>query len=173
VIFSTAAFVFKTVADPFAGRITVFRVLSGEVKPDSTLVNSRTQGKERLGLALQASSLGTWDWNIEDGRVIWSENADALMGMSGRDPVVLRRLVLHDGSAPRLVREIFIQDRLNLGQRIAGNRLVHRRGFGAGWVQGINALGLGMGTGLTGWDFAWATTHRTSPPIPRNSTSFR
>ena len=44
-----AAFVFKTVADPFAGRITVFRVLSGEVKPDSTLVNSRTQGKERLG----------------------------------------------------------------------------------------------------------------------------
>jgi elongation factor G len=44
-----AAFVFKTVADPFAGRITVFRVLSGEIKPDSTLVNSRTQGKERLG----------------------------------------------------------------------------------------------------------------------------
>jgi elongation factor G len=44
-----AAFVFKTVADPFAGRITVFRVLSGEVKPDSTLVNARTHGKERLG----------------------------------------------------------------------------------------------------------------------------
>jgi elongation factor G len=44
-----AAFVFKTVADPFAGRITVFRVLSGEVKPDSTLVNSRTHSKERLG----------------------------------------------------------------------------------------------------------------------------
>ena len=48
----TAAFVFKTVADPFAGRITVFRVLSGTVKADSTLVNSRTQGKERLGQLL-------------------------------------------------------------------------------------------------------------------------
>jgi elongation factor G len=48
----TAAFVFKTVADPFAGRITVFRVLSGAIKADSTLVNSRTHGKERLGQLL-------------------------------------------------------------------------------------------------------------------------
>jgi elongation factor G len=47
-----AAFVFKTVADPFAGRITIFRVLSGEVGGDSTLVNSRTHGKERLGQLL-------------------------------------------------------------------------------------------------------------------------
>jgi elongation factor G len=47
-----AAFVFKTVADPFAGRITVFRVLSGPLKADSTLVNSRTSGKERLGQLL-------------------------------------------------------------------------------------------------------------------------
>ena len=31
-----AAFVWKTVADPFAGRITLFRVLSGSVKSDST-----------------------------------------------------------------------------------------------------------------------------------------
>jgi elongation factor G len=48
----TAAFVFKTVADPFAGRITVFRVLSGPLKADSTLVNSRSRGKERVGQIL-------------------------------------------------------------------------------------------------------------------------
>jgi elongation factor G len=47
-----SAFVFKTVADPFAGRITIFRVLSGEVGGDATLVNSRTHGKERLGQVL-------------------------------------------------------------------------------------------------------------------------
>ena len=47
-----AAFVFKTVADPFAGRITLFRVLAGELKPDSTLVNSRSHGKERIGQLL-------------------------------------------------------------------------------------------------------------------------
>ncbi len=46
---SIAAFVFKTVADPFAGRISVFRVYAGEVKGDTTLVNHRDHSKERLG----------------------------------------------------------------------------------------------------------------------------
>jgi elongation factor G len=47
-----AAFVFKTVADPFSGRINLFRVLAGTVNSDSTLVNSRTHGKERVGQLL-------------------------------------------------------------------------------------------------------------------------
>ncbi len=41
-------FVFKTVADPFAGRVTYFKVISGVVKNDATLVNARTGGAERL-----------------------------------------------------------------------------------------------------------------------------
>jgi elongation factor G len=49
---STAAFVFKTIADPFAGRINVFRVVSGEVGSDSTLSNHRTRAKERVGQLL-------------------------------------------------------------------------------------------------------------------------
>ncbi len=44
-----AAFVFKTVADPFAGRISVFRVYAGNVSPDTTLVNHRDHSKERIG----------------------------------------------------------------------------------------------------------------------------
>jgi elongation factor G len=47
-----AAFVFKTVADPFAGRINVFRVLNGTVASDSTLVNTRAGAKERVGQLL-------------------------------------------------------------------------------------------------------------------------
>ena len=47
-----AAFVFKTVADPFAGRINVFRVLKGTVTADTTLVNLRSKGKERMGTLL-------------------------------------------------------------------------------------------------------------------------
>ena len=47
-----AAFVFKTVADAFAGRINVFRVISGQVGSDSNLVNPRTKGKERFGQVL-------------------------------------------------------------------------------------------------------------------------
>jgi elongation factor G len=48
----TALFVFKTVADPFAGRINLFRVLKGTATPESTLVNLRAKGKERLGTLL-------------------------------------------------------------------------------------------------------------------------
>jgi elongation factor G len=48
----SGAFVFKTIADPFAGRINVFRVVKGTVKSDSTLSNPRTRSKERLGQLL-------------------------------------------------------------------------------------------------------------------------
>jgi elongation factor G len=48
----TAAFVFKTIADPFAGRINVFRVLHGTIGSDANLVNPRTHGKERIGALL-------------------------------------------------------------------------------------------------------------------------
>jgi elongation factor G len=44
-----AAFVFKTVADPFSGRISIFRVYAGQVSSDTTLVNHRDHSKERLG----------------------------------------------------------------------------------------------------------------------------
>ena len=47
-----AAFVFKTIADPFAGKINVFRVLKGKVTGDMTLVDARTHAKERVGTLL-------------------------------------------------------------------------------------------------------------------------
>ena len=43
------AFVWKTIADPFAGRITMFRVISGTIKADSTLLNKTRDVQERLG----------------------------------------------------------------------------------------------------------------------------
>src|SRR5437660_4014568 len=47
-----AVFVFKTIADPFAGRISCFRVLAGPVTGDATLVDPRTHAKERLAQVL-------------------------------------------------------------------------------------------------------------------------
>jgi elongation factor G len=44
-----AAFVWKTIADPFAGRITMFRVVSGALKSDSTVQNRTKDTPERLG----------------------------------------------------------------------------------------------------------------------------
>jgi elongation factor G len=46
------AYVFKTLADPFAGRINLFKVLSGIVKHDSQLTNVRAHTKERIGQLL-------------------------------------------------------------------------------------------------------------------------
>jgi elongation factor G len=43
------AYVFKTRADPFAGRINLFRVYQGIVKQDSQVLNTRTHTKERVG----------------------------------------------------------------------------------------------------------------------------
>jgi elongation factor G len=40
--------VFKTIADPYVGKISLIHVLSGTIRPDATLVNSRTHGEERL-----------------------------------------------------------------------------------------------------------------------------
>ena len=43
------AYVFKTRADPFAGRINLFRVYQGVMKQDSQVLNTRTHNKERIG----------------------------------------------------------------------------------------------------------------------------
>ncbi|MGH9611882.1 MAG: elongation factor G, partial [Bryobacteraceae bacterium] len=43
-----SVFVFKTVADPFAGRVSYFKVMSGVLKNDASCVNARNSGAERL-----------------------------------------------------------------------------------------------------------------------------
>lgn len=44
-----SAFVFKTLADPYVGRINYFRVYSGSIKPDSQIYNASKDSNERLG----------------------------------------------------------------------------------------------------------------------------
>ena len=44
-----AVFVWKTIADPFAGRISLFRVMRGSIKSDSTVANVTKEATERLG----------------------------------------------------------------------------------------------------------------------------
>ena len=43
-----SAYVWKTIADPFAGRITLFRVMSGVLKTDSSIYNKTRETPERL-----------------------------------------------------------------------------------------------------------------------------
>ncbi|MGK7346373.1 MAG: elongation factor G [Candidatus Nitrospinota bacterium M3_3B_026] len=41
--------VFKTIADPYAGKISLFRVFSGSIGPDANLLNATRDQKEHLG----------------------------------------------------------------------------------------------------------------------------
>lgn len=47
------AYVFKTTADPYAGRINIFRVYSGTIRSDSQAVNAGRRAKERIGQIAQ------------------------------------------------------------------------------------------------------------------------
>lgn len=46
---SAAAIVFKTIADPYVGKMSLFRVYCGEIKADSTLYNPNKGVTERIG----------------------------------------------------------------------------------------------------------------------------
>ncbi len=67
-----SAFVFKTVADPYAGKLSYFRVYSGTLKADSTVYNSTSDTKERIGQLFYllgkkqapAQSLGTGEIGV-------------------------------------------------------------------------------------------------------------
>jgi elongation factor G len=46
------AYVFKTRADPFAGRINLFRIYQGVMRQDTQVLNTRTHTRERIGQLL-------------------------------------------------------------------------------------------------------------------------
>ncbi|HET7170977.1 MAG TPA: elongation factor G [Gaiellales bacterium] len=59
----TVAYVFKTIADPYSGKLNLLRVFAGEVRSDSTLVNNHSRSKERIGalLTIQGKEHGQTD----------------------------------------------------------------------------------------------------------------
>jgi elongation factor G len=66
-----SAYVFRTIADPFAGRINVMRIISGHVQHDATVFNSKRGTQERLGAlhTMQGKQLDKID-NAHAGDII-------------------------------------------------------------------------------------------------------
>jgi len=54
-------FVFKTVSDPYLGRLNFAKVVSGTLTPNTELINSRTGKKERVGHVLKMTGKETKD----------------------------------------------------------------------------------------------------------------
>ncbi|MDY6855246.1 MAG: elongation factor G [Thermodesulfobacteriota bacterium] len=48
-----SAFVFKTIADPYTGKLTLFRIYSGILNSDSTIYNATRETRERVGQVFQ------------------------------------------------------------------------------------------------------------------------
>lgn len=44
-----SAFVFKTIADPYVGKLSIFKVISGTISSDSTVYNSSQEKNEKIG----------------------------------------------------------------------------------------------------------------------------
>jgi elongation factor G len=82
-----AAVVFKTMSDPFAGRITFFKVISGVIKNDATLENYTRRGQEKLS---------------------------HLSAMQGRKPVEVAELHAGDLGAVAKLRETLTGDTLGV-----------------------------------------------------------
>lgn len=59
-----AAVCFKTVADPFIGKLNFFKVISGKIVSGETVLNSRTGDEERLGKII--SALGSKQTEVKE-----------------------------------------------------------------------------------------------------------
>ena len=55
--------------------------LQQEIVQRQQIEVSLRESEERLRLALDASQMGLWDWNIVTNQVIWSENHEVLFGL--------------------------------------------------------------------------------------------
>jgi diguanylate cyclase (GGDEF)-like protein/PAS domain S-box-containing protein len=40
------------------------------------------ESEERFRIAMNAAQVGTWDWNIQTGEIVWSETLETLMGLA-------------------------------------------------------------------------------------------
>ncbi|MGN0527944.1 MAG: elongation factor G [Eubacterium sp.] len=59
-----AAVCFKTIADPFIGKLNYFKVVSGKITAGSTVVNARTGDEERVGKIV--STLGAKQTDVKE-----------------------------------------------------------------------------------------------------------
>lgn len=91
------AFVFKTIADPFVGRISLFRIYSGILKPNSTIYNVEKEKEERIGALfcmvgkkqIPADQIGAGDIGAV-AKLIITQTNDTLTDRSR--PVVLPKI---------------------------------------------------------------------------------
>lgn len=93
------AYVFKTVADPYAGRLSIFRIFSGKLAPDSNFLNATRGVKERFGqlFAIQGKNQKSLE-NAQAGDIVAvAKLKETLSGDTLCDekaPIIIKKAVL-------------------------------------------------------------------------------
>ncbi len=96
-----SAYVFKTIADPFTGKLTLLRVYSGSFSSDSTVYNSTTGVKERVGQVfyllgkkhISVQTLGPGEIGVV-AKLKETNTGDTLC--DGADPIVFEKVRFSD-----------------------------------------------------------------------------
>jgi elongation factor G len=119
----TAAYVFKTATDPFQGRVTFFKVLSGTVRNDAHLISSRSRADERLahvGVPVGKQIIPVPELRAGDIGVV-AKLKDTLTGDTLHDrssPVVFRPLPLDEPSIAYAIQAKSRNDEDRMGNAI-------------------------------------------------------
>lgn len=85
----------------FAGGQQLFTAFIRDLSEQRRLEQKLETSREHLLLALQAGRMGTWEWEVETGRVVWSPGLEELHGrvpgtFPGRVEAVLEEVVPED-----------------------------------------------------------------------------
>lgn len=64
-----------------AGRVTAMCGISTDISERKQAEERLRASEERLRMALTASEVGIWDWDVPSGRLYWSSGVEALFGL--------------------------------------------------------------------------------------------
>jgi elongation factor G len=121
-----SAFVFKTMSDPYLGHLNFVKVVSGCLKPDSQLTDSRTSKKERVAHVLGARGKETFDVDgaCAGDLAVLPKLTDVLTNdtLTDGNPVQFKEMPLPEPLYPVAIQAKTKTDEDKLGQAI--NKIV-------------------------------------------------
>jgi len=103
----------QRVADRTAELSQANQVLQQQIREREQAETALRHQEERLQLALEAGQLGTWDWNIGTGEIIWSRSLEAIHGLAPGS---------FGGTFADFLKDIHVEDRALVTQAIAQAR---------------------------------------------------
>jgi PAS domain S-box-containing protein len=105
--------------------------------------------RQRLALAIEATELGIWEWNVETGETIWSERQKEIWGLDPGDPVtyeVWRESLHPEDRGAVLARVERTRDPTSGGEQRMEHRIV-RPGGEVRWIASRARMIYEEGTG--------------------------